>query len=120
MDFQLSEEDIQIRNLAKTFAERIKPELRRREKINDPKERYPWPILEEAHKLGFRTLKVPKEYGGLGANTFTTTLVIEEFAAADAGFAQIFNKFFRDPDQMRVNGTEEQKRSFFEKLVKDS
>jgi alkylation response protein AidB-like acyl-CoA dehydrogenase len=120
VDFQLTEEQIQIRNLARKFCEKIKPELRRRARISDPKERFPWPIIEEADKLGFRTLRVPKEYGGPGADTITAVLCAEEFAAVDAGFTISFcNHNWRDPDLIKGVGTAEQKAIFFEKFVKD-
>lgn len=121
MDFRLSDEQIEMKTLARDFAERvIKPEIKKREKMQDSRERYPWPALEGASDLGFRTLRVPKEYGGLGADVFTTALVAEEFAAADAGFTISFNHCWRDVDVVNEAGTEEQKATFFDKFTRDN
>lgn len=121
MDFHLTDEQVQIRSLARDFCQKIKPELRRRARLADSKERFPWPVIEEADKLGFRTLRVPREHGGPGGDVLTAVLAAEEFGAVDAGFAISFcNHNWRDPDLINEVGTQEQKAAFFEKFVNDS
>ncbi len=105
---------------ARQFAqERIRPVAMDREWIEDPCKRFPWDLVEEASKRGFRTLTVPEEYGGVGASTLTACLVAEEFGAADVGFTISFNHCWRDIKLVEGVGTKEQKEWFFPSFVKD-
>ena len=56
-----------------------------------PEDRLPPSILEEAEKIGIRTLGVPEEYGGVelekGTEVKTFALVAEEIARGDSGLA---------------------------------
>ena len=76
MDFTLSEEQQQWRALAREFAERtIRPDAQRRDRLPTAAERIPWDWIREADRLGFRTLGVPKQFGGAGADILTLCLV---------------------------------------------
>ena len=56
-----------------------------------PEDRLPLRILEEAEKIGIRTLGVPEEFGGVelekGTEVKTFALVAEELARGDSGLA---------------------------------
>src|SRR5581483_9746760 len=56
-----------------------------------PEERLPLAILQEAEKIGIRTLGVPEEFGGVelekGTEVKTFALVAEELARGDSGLA---------------------------------
>jgi alkylation response protein AidB-like acyl-CoA dehydrogenase len=56
----------------------------------DPAESFSWEIVEKAHEVGIRTMTLGKEYGGLGADSLTTALVIEELGRGDLGVSVIF------------------------------
>ena len=56
-----------------------------------PEDRLPPRILEEAEKIGIRTLGVPEEYGGVelekGTEVRTFAMISEEIARGDSGLA---------------------------------
>lgn len=83
MDFRLSEEDQELKEMAREFADkRLYPiafEL-------DEKEITPPELIAEAGELGYFGFTVPEEYGGLGMSTTSFMGVVEEFSAAIAGF----------------------------------
>jgi acyl-CoA dehydrogenase len=75
VSFALTEEQTELRRLARTFAER---EIRPREAECDADMRHPAELIAQAHELGLMNLHVPEEYGGLGLSTFDGMLVGEE------------------------------------------
>ncbi|MCC7106769.1 MAG: acyl-CoA dehydrogenase family protein [Chloroflexi bacterium] len=96
IDFTLSDEHRALQELARDFAERVvKPIVREREQIPDPRERLPIDIVEQGSRLGLRTLRVPQQYGGFGADTLGQCIVDEELAVADLSVASIFDQTSR-------------------------
>src|SRR5215472_8740749 len=66
MDFTLSNEQRSWQMTARKFAEEeIRPISLERDEIADPRETFDWEIIKKGSKLGFRTMAVPKECGGL-------------------------------------------------------
>lgn len=56
----------------------------------DPEKSYSWEIVERAHEVGIRTMTLKEEYGGLGTDSLTTAMVIEELGLGDLGVSVIF------------------------------
>ncbi len=83
MDFKLSPEQEDIKRAAREFAEKeFTPELIEE---CDREERYPIEVVKKARDLGFSTIKIPEEYGGMGLTLFEECLVTEEFYRVSAG-----------------------------------
>jgi alkylation response protein AidB-like acyl-CoA dehydrogenase len=63
--FGLTEEQLAIQTLAREFAQRhIKPiaaEIDRMEVGTNVAESFPWGLVEEAHKVGLKTIALPEE-----------------------------------------------------------
>ena len=88
VDFTLTEEQRALQELARDFARReVLPAAAERDRMTDLASRFPWEIFESASRHGLRTLRVPRELGGAGADTLTLCVVGEELAAADLGVA---------------------------------
>lgn len=120
LDFSVSEEDAAIRELAHNFAEKeIRPIASKQEWIQDPAERFPWDIVEKASKLGFRTMTVPKEFGGIDASFTAMVLALEELAWGDLGVAIIFSTTLAKVKRIARLGTTEQKKWFFPKFMEN-
>ncbi len=83
MDFKLSEDDLELKQMAREFAEkRLYPNaLEFDEKEETPKE-----LIQEIGELGYLGFTTPEEYGGMGLPTTTFMGVLEEICAACAGF----------------------------------
>jgi len=75
VSFALTEEQKELRRLARTFAER---EIRPSEAEHDAEQRHPAELIAQAHSLGLMNLHVPAEYGGIGLSAFDGMLVSEE------------------------------------------
>lgn len=84
MDFDLSEEQRMIRDMARDFArEVIAP---RAEEI-DRTGQYPYDIYQQMAELGMMGLPFPEEYGGSGGDWVGLHLCLEELARADSAVA---------------------------------
>jgi acyl-CoA dehydrogenase len=75
VSFALTDEQRELRRLARTFAER---EIRPAEAEHDAEMRHPAELIARAHELGLMNLHVPPEYGGPGLSAFDGMLVGEE------------------------------------------
>ncbi|WP_235489622.1 acyl-CoA dehydrogenase family protein, partial [Frankia sp. AvcI1] len=57
----------------------------------DADNRFPTELVPRYRDSGLVALSVPKKYGGLGADIWTTTLVSKELAKGDPAIALAFN-----------------------------
>src|SRR5215469_5289710 len=84
MDFELSDEQSQIRATLADFAEReIKPFSPKWDKD----ETFPRHVIEKIGELGFLGVAFPEKYGGGGADSLSQAIVVEGLARYDAGLA---------------------------------
>jgi alkylation response protein AidB-like acyl-CoA dehydrogenase len=83
MDFYLTEDELELKKMARDLAEkRIYP----RALEMDEEGRTPQDLIDECAELGYFGFTVPEEYGGLGLSATAFMGVIEEICAACAGF----------------------------------
>jgi butyryl-CoA dehydrogenase len=81
MDFDLTDEQVMIRNLAREFADE---EISLRAEHYDKRKEFPYEIVTKLAELGFLGLPVPEEYGGAGADTLSYAVAVEELSRGDA------------------------------------
>jgi alkylation response protein AidB-like acyl-CoA dehydrogenase len=83
MDFKLSEEELELKQMARDLADkRIYPIAEEM----DEKGETPRELIDECAELGYFGFTVPEEYGGLGMPATAFMGVLEEICAASAGF----------------------------------
>lgn len=83
MDFRLSEEDLDLKQMARDLAQkRIYPIAEEMDEHGET----PRGLIDECAELGYFGFTVPEEYGGLGMNSTSFMGVLEEICAASAGF----------------------------------
>ncbi len=81
MDFNLSEDDLELKEMARDFADkRLYPYA---EKF-DEEEATPAELIKEIGDLGYLGFTTPEEYGGMGLGATAFAGVLEEFCAASA------------------------------------
>src|SRR5688500_4008520 len=90
----------------------VRPRAAKLDADPDPAAGFSWEIVEKAHDLGIRTMTLSEKWGGLGTDSLTTAMVIEELAKGDIGvsvifaqtlkIAQIMEKAFSAEQQARV------------------
>lgn len=116
MDFQLTEEHLQVREMARNFTQKVlKPGVidRDRDMI------HPTEFLKQMGELGFMGMMVDPKYGGGGMDTISYAIAMEEISKLDASCSVA----------MSVNnslvcwgleeyGTEEQKQKYLVPLAK--
>lgn len=74
----------------------------------DPEESFSWEIVEKAHEVGIRTMTLSEKYGGLGTDSLTTSMVIEELGKGDIGVSVIFAQTLKIAQIMEKALNEEQ------------
>ena len=106
MDFQLSDEQAAFRDLIRTFAQRsIAPVARDWEHSG----RYPTEIVEEMKTMGLFGMLVPEEYGGIGIDAVSYSIVFEEISKAWMGVAGVLGSHSMATRVLATAGTGEQK-----------
>jgi glutaryl-CoA dehydrogenase (non-decarboxylating) len=116
MDFNLSEELIAMREVARDFAQKeIKPYLDKDEKEH----RFRPELVKKMADLGFFGCVIPEQYGGNNAGHLASVVITEEIACVSASWGLPFNMQTMGPGLTILNwGTEEQKRKYIPALVK--
>jgi len=84
MQFDLSEEQQDIRRLVRDFAD---GEVRPVAEELDREKRFPYEIVAKLGELGLMGIPYPEEYGGGGADNLSYAIAIEELARVDSSVA---------------------------------
>jgi len=114
MDFALSDEQKQVRDEVRRFAENeIKPVASE----YDREEKFPYEVMDEAAELGFVGSNVPMEYGGIGYDYLTNVIIVEELFAADPGIGLCISSAAFGADALVEFGSEEQKEEYLEPVA---
>ncbi len=108
MDFSLTEEQRAWQLKARKFAQEVlRPISLQRDRIPDPRQTWDWEIIKQGSKLGFRTLAVPKQWGGHGTDFVTQALVMEELARGDSAISKAFSQNWKWSHLISAACTEE-------------
>jgi len=81
MDFELTDDQRRIRDVAREFAA---AELGERIAPYDERHEFPWPIVRRLGELGFLGALVSSDYGGAGLDYVSYALMVEELNRGDA------------------------------------
>jgi alkylation response protein AidB-like acyl-CoA dehydrogenase len=115
MDFQLSKEQIDIKNAARAFA---MGEFTERAQEFDREEKFDLNLRKKACELGFVGVTIGEKYGGLGLGQLERCLITEEFWAVDAGIGVAIESTTFGSELIEEFGTEEQKQKYLCPLAK--
>jgi acyl-CoA dehydrogenase len=120
MDFRLTEEQRAWQLKARKFAdEEISKLSVARDAIADPRETFDWEIIRKGSRLGFRTLGVPKEWGGPGVDFTTQAVVIAELARGDSSIAKTFSQCWKWCHLIMDRATPEQQERWLTPFMAD-
>ena len=111
--FILTKDQRLIVETVKRFVEaEVQPRAAALDAQQDPEMSFSWEIVEKANAVGIRTMTLSEEWGGLGTDSLTTSMVIEELGKGDIGvsvimaqtlkIAQIMQKALNAVQQARV------------------
>jgi alkylation response protein AidB-like acyl-CoA dehydrogenase len=79
-----------IDSVRRFVEEEVTPRAAGLDAQTDPEDSFSWEIVEAGDRFGLRTLTLSEEFGGLGADTLTTAMVIEELGRGDLGTSVVF------------------------------
>lgn len=116
MDFSLSEEQLELKELTHQFAAN---EMRPAAPEYDEKNEFPFEVMKKAFEIGYLTSGIPVEYGGTGFSNLDNAVVCEELAWGCAGMytSMMANTLATTP--IVYFGTDEQKKEYLEPLTKE-
>ena len=106
-------DDEQALATARRLAEKFAPEAAQR----DRERRLPWAELDAFVASGLWGITVPREFGGAGVRNGTLAEVTAIIAAADGSLGQIPQNHFYALEVLRVGGSVEQQRFFYERVL---
>ncbi|HKG90824.1 MAG TPA: acyl-CoA dehydrogenase [Gemmatimonadaceae bacterium] len=112
----LTETQREVQRMARSFArEEIAPHVDQW----DRDAHFERSLVAKMGELGFLGMLIPEEYDGLGLDTLTYLLALEEIAAVDASTAVMMSVHNSLPTQMILHfGTEEQKQRFLRPMAR--
>src|SRR5437773_8243439 len=116
MDFRLTEEQIQIQQSVKDFAEsEIKPHVMEW----DEAQSFPLATVKKLGELGMLGAIFPEEYGGAGLSYVDYVNIIEELAVVDSGVAlSVAAHNSLCSGHIFLAGNEEQKKKYLTPLAR--
>jgi len=101
-----------LETVARFVEAEVRPRAAELDANPDPELGYSFEIVEKAHEVGIRTMTLGEKWGGLGTDSLTTAMVIEELGKGDLGvsvimaqtlkIAQIMQKALNAEQQARV------------------
>jgi SfnB family sulfur acquisition oxidoreductase len=98
-------------------AHQIARELEAEASARDRERRLPHAEIELLTRSGLWGITIPKAFGGAGVSHSTLVEFFAILAAADPSLGQIPHNHFCVIDAIRLDGTEEQKRFYFEQVL---
>src|SRR3989441_1475867 len=120
MDFSINDEQREWQMKARKFArEEIRPISLERDAAEDPRGTFDWDIIRKGSKLGFRTMAVPREWGGHGTDFVTQALVMTELARADSAISKTFSQCWKWSHLIAASCSDEQKARFLKPFLAD-
>jgi alkylation response protein AidB-like acyl-CoA dehydrogenase len=120
VDFALTPRQRELRAIAHDFAmEVILPAAERADRVPEPDKSFDWSIVREASKRGLRTLSVPKEFGGEGADVLTLAIVGEELAYGDLGIGVAFDQTWKIMTTLAHLSNDDQRRRWIPRIMDD-
>jgi alkylation response protein AidB-like acyl-CoA dehydrogenase len=115
MDFRLSDEQSQIQQMVREFAE---SELKPHVSEWDEAQHFPVELFKHVGQLGMLGVTVPEQYGGAGLSYVDYVNVIEELGVVDSGFAlSVAAHNSLGTGHIYLAGNEEQRKNWLPKLT---
>ena len=88
MDFELTEEQLMVRDMARRFAE---TEIKPKAAALDEKHEHPAEIVKQLGELKMMGIAVPEEYGGGGMDNVSYVVALIEISKACGGTGAIMS-----------------------------
>ncbi len=114
MNYQLTEEQLMIRDLARRIAqEKIRPKAAE----YDEKEDFPWEIMQVLAESDLFGIYIEEKYGGTGGGVLELAIATEELSRACGGIAVCYAASALGTYPLLLFGTEAQKKKYLPELA---
>ncbi|PID29852.1 MAG: acyl-CoA dehydrogenase [Candidatus Cloacimonadota bacterium] len=114
MNYFLTEEQLEIKEIAHKIAEeKIKP-LRQK---YDEEGIFPWDIVKVMAQTDLFAVLIPEEYDGISGKVIDLALVTEEISRVDAGIGLAFGATGLGLYPILISGSEEQKKKYLPQIA---
>jgi len=118
MDFELNETQLMFRDMVREFvAKEVKPVALEFDQKHDPEACVPLDAYEKGLAQGYHQMVVPAELGGMGLDAVSTIVILEEMAAADAGYAVTWHVNNVSLTMLLNMGSEDETRQFVAEIM---
>ena len=115
MDFDLTEEQVMIRDLCRQIAEeKMKP---MREHYDETGE-FPWDIVKIMAEADLFGISIEEKYGGMGGGVMDLVVAVEELCKVDSGSALALFATGLGLDPILLSASEEQKQKYLPRIAK--
>src|SRR2546429_3652167 len=115
MPYPFTEEQRRLRETLRTFAlEEVIPGAAERDRTAA----YPAQLVARLAELGLMGITIPEKYDGLGLDTPTQLVAVEEVAYGDAALASIYTGHYLGMEGLLLYGDDEQKRRYLAPLAR--
>lgn len=114
MDFELNDEQAQFRATVRDFVDRdVRPVAHDLERTGE----YPAGLVAQMAAMGLFGINVPREFGGLGLDTVSLSIVFEEIARGWMGLAGVLGSHTLACRLIARHGTPEQRERYLPELA---
>lgn len=114
MSYKFTEEQLAIRDLARSFAQKeVEP-------LSRDMDEHGWnaALYEKYKAVGLQATPVPEAYGGAGLGDIECAIITQELARADAGFAMASEISWVCTDMIIRHGSDAQKQKYLPGIAK--
>lgn len=115
MDFNLTPKQLEIKKLAREFAEREFPRIAQK---CDWEEEFDFELIKKACEAGLIGIFIDKTYGGVGLGYLENALVMEEFWRVDPGLGAALTCVTFGSEMILLFGSDNQKTKYLPPLCK--
>jgi acyl-CoA dehydrogenase len=116
IDFSLSDEQRQLRDMAREFAQNVIAPAAR---AHDESGEFPLEICRQAWDLGLMNMHIPEAYGGLGLGSLDGCILAEELAAGCTGIYTALEANVLAEEPLIQAGSEELKKEWLAPMTSE-
>jgi alkylation response protein AidB-like acyl-CoA dehydrogenase len=119
-NLHLSSEQLEFRDTVRDFVNDIvKPVTLKADRLDVADRNLPLDVLRQASQMGLRTLALPEDLGGVGADALTCCIVTEELAVGDTDVAAVLAETSSLARRLFSAMTAEQRKQFLTAFLED-